>query len=72
VSGRSSPKKCTFYIQSSITEEMIHMYVSIVIPLDDLLFKHPDNVNYGLVGYPDFIFIKKLAIILPTFLRLYD
>jgi tryptophanyl-tRNA synthetase len=58
-----NPKECTFYVQSSIAEEIseLHVYLSMVMPLGDLLRcptfkekakKHPDNVNYGLVGYP--------------------
>jgi tryptophanyl-tRNA synthetase len=57
------PQKCTFYTQSSIAEEIceLHTYLSMVMPLGDLMRcptfkekakKHPDNVNYGLVGYP--------------------
>jgi len=57
------PNKSTFYVQSSIAEEIceLHTYLSMVMPLGDLLRcptfkekakKHPDNVNYGLVGYP--------------------
>lgn len=57
------PNKCTFYTQSSIAEEIceLHTYLSMMMPLGDLLRcptfkekarKHPDNVNYGLVGYP--------------------
>jgi len=56
------PTRCTFYAQSSIAEEIceLHVYLSMVMPLGDLLRcptfkekakKHPDNVNYGLVGY---------------------
>lgn len=58
-----NPDSCTFYTQSSIAEEVceLHTYLSMVMPLGDLLRvptfkekakKHPDNVNYGLVGYP--------------------
>ncbi|RXT03625.1 tryptophan--tRNA ligase [Ammoniphilus sp. CFH 90114] len=57
------PEQSTFYTQSSIAEEIceLHTYLSMVMPLGDLLRcptfkekakKHPDNVNYGLVGYP--------------------
>ncbi|WP_134685712.1 tryptophan--tRNA ligase [Brevibacillus migulae] len=57
------PEQSTFYTQSSIAAEIceLHTYLSMVMPLGDLMrcptFKekakrHPDNVNYGLVGYP--------------------
>lgn len=57
------PEKCTFYAQSSLADLIgeLHTYLSMVMPLGDLLRcptfkekakKHPDNVNYGLVGYP--------------------
>lgn len=57
------PSQCTLYTQSSIAAEIceLHTYLSMVMPLGDLLRvptfkekakKHPDNVNYGLVGYP--------------------
>ena len=57
------PDKCTLYTQSSIAEDIceLHTYLSMVMPLGELLRvptfkekakKHPDNVNYGLVGYP--------------------
>lgn len=57
------PETCTLYAQSSLAAELceLHMYLSMVMPLGELLrvptFKdkakrHPDNVNYGLVGYP--------------------
>lgn len=57
------PELSTFYTQSAIAGEIceLHTYLSMVMPLGDLLrcptFKekakrHPDNVNYGLVGYP--------------------
>jgi tryptophanyl-tRNA synthetase len=57
------PGRCTFYVQSALAAEIceLHTYLSMVMPLGDLLrcptFKekakrHPDNVNYGLVGYP--------------------
>ncbi|TLS38177.1 tryptophan--tRNA ligase [Pseudalkalibacillus caeni] len=57
------PERSVFYAQSSIAPEIseLHTYLSMVMPLGDLLRcptfkekakKHPDNVNYGLVGYP--------------------
>jgi len=57
------PELSTFYTQSSIAPEIceLHTYLSMVMPLGDLLRcptfkekakKHPDNINYGLVGYP--------------------
>ncbi|PYI57397.1 tryptophan--tRNA ligase [Paenibacillus flagellatus] len=57
------PERCTLYAQSSVAAEVceLHAYLSMVMPLGELLrvptFKdkakrHPDNVNYGLVGYP--------------------
>ncbi len=57
------PEKSIFYVQSSIAEEVaeLHTYLSMVMPLGDLMRcptfkekakKHPDNINYGLVGYP--------------------
>ncbi|HEU4965053.1 MAG TPA: tryptophan--tRNA ligase [Bacilli bacterium] len=57
------PTRCTFYAQSSLADLIgeLHTYLSMVMPLGDLLRcptfkekakKHPDNVNYGLVGYP--------------------
>jgi tryptophanyl-tRNA synthetase len=57
------PRRCMLYAQSMLAEELaeLHLYLSMVMPLGELLrvptFKekarrHPDNVNYGLVGYP--------------------
>lgn len=57
------PLKCTFYAQSSLAPELaeLQLYLSMMMPLGELLRcptfkekakKHPDNVNYGLVGYP--------------------
>lgn len=57
------PDVSTLYAQSSIAEDIceLHTYLSMVMPLGELLRcptfkekakKHPDNVNYGLVGYP--------------------
>lgn len=57
------PKLSTLYTQSSIADDIceLHTYLSMVTPLGELLRcptfkekakKHPDNVNYGLVGYP--------------------
>jgi tryptophanyl-tRNA synthetase len=57
------PHASTFYAQSALADDIseLHMYLSMVMPLGDLLRcptfkekakKHPDNVNYGLVGYP--------------------
>jgi tryptophanyl-tRNA synthetase len=63
LSAGLNPEKCTFYAQSSIAAEIceLHTYLSMVMPLGELLRcptfkekakKHPENVNYGLVGYP--------------------
>ncbi|KEO81689.1 tryptophan--tRNA ligase [Tumebacillus flagellatus] len=57
------PDKCALYAQSSIAAEVseLAMYLGMMMPLGELLRcptfkekakKHPDNVNYGLVGYP--------------------
>ncbi|MFK7691908.1 tryptophan--tRNA ligase [Paenibacillus sp. HJGM_3] len=57
------PRRSAFYDQSSIAAELaeLHLYLSMVMPLGELIRcptfkekakKHPDNVNYGLVGYP--------------------
>ncbi|WP_127585576.1 tryptophan--tRNA ligase [Paenibacillus koleovorans] len=57
------PERSIFFAQSSIAAELgeLHTYLSMVMPLGELLRcptfkekakKHPDNVNYGLVGYP--------------------
>jgi tryptophanyl-tRNA synthetase len=56
------PQKSIFFVQSHVPEVMeLHTYLSMVTPLSWLLrvptFKEkvklqPDNVNYGLVGYP--------------------
>jgi tryptophanyl-tRNA synthetase len=56
------PQKSIVFIQSHVPEVTeLHTYLSMVTPLSWLLrvptFKekakaHPDNVNYGLVGYP--------------------
>ena len=58
-----NPDKSIIYIQSSIAEDIceLHTYLSMVMPLGELMRcptfkekarKHPDNINYGLVGYP--------------------
>lgn len=58
-----NPEKSTFYLQSSIGSDIgeLHTYLSMVMPLGELLRcptfkekakKHPNNINYGLVGYP--------------------
>ncbi|GAA3402340.1 tryptophan--tRNA ligase [Paenibacillus hodogayensis] len=63
LAGGLDPERCTLYVQSSLAAEIceLHTYLSMVMPLGELLrvptFKekakrHPDNVNYGLVGYP--------------------
>lgn len=63
LAGGLDPNRCTLYVQSSLAAEIceLHTYLSMVMPLGELLrvptFKekakrHPDNVNYGLVGYP--------------------
>ena len=63
LSAGLDPDKSTFYAQSSIAEDIceLHTYLSMIMPLGELMrcptFKekaklHPDNVNYGLVGYP--------------------
>ncbi len=56
------PQKSIIFIQSQVPEVMeLHTYLSMVTPLGKLTdlptFKekvrqHPNNVNYGLVGYP--------------------
>ncbi len=57
------PQKCVFYAQSTLAPELaeLQLYLSMIMPLGELLRcptfkekakKHPDNVNYGLVGYP--------------------
>jgi tryptophanyl-tRNA synthetase len=57
------PEKCALYPQSAIAAEVAELatYLGMVMPLGELLRcptfkekakKHPDNVNYGLVGYP--------------------
>jgi tryptophanyl-tRNA synthetase len=56
------PQKCTMFVQSHVPEVMeLHTLLSMVTPLGWLLrvptFKEkarqqPENVNYGLVGYP--------------------
>ncbi|MCX6003766.1 MAG: tryptophan--tRNA ligase [Chloroflexi bacterium] len=56
------PQKSIIFVQSHVPEVTeLHTYLSMVTPLSWLLrvptFKekvklHPDNVNYGLVGYP--------------------
>ncbi len=56
------PNKCVVFVQSHVPEVTeLHMLLSMVTPLSWLLrvptFKekvrmHPQNVNYGLVGYP--------------------
>jgi tryptophanyl-tRNA synthetase len=57
------PNKSTLYAQSSVAPYIceLHAYLSMVMPLGDLMRcptfkekakKHPDNINYGLVGYP--------------------
>ena len=63
LSAGLDPEKCALYPQSAIAPEIceLHTYLSMVMPLGELLRcptfkekakKHPDNVNYGLVGYP--------------------
>lgn len=63
LAGGLDPERCTLYVQSSLAAEIceLHTYLSMVMPLGELMrvptFKekakrHPDNVNYGLVGYP--------------------
>ncbi|MFC3767600.1 tryptophan--tRNA ligase [Paenibacillus sp. GCM10012303] len=63
VAGGVDPQRCTLYVQSSLAAEIceLHTYLSMVMPLGELMrvptFKekakrHPDNINYGLVGYP--------------------
>ncbi|GIO00162.1 tryptophan--tRNA ligase [Brevibacillus halotolerans] len=58
-----NPEHCTFYTQSSLAAEVaeLSLYLGMVMPLGELMRcptfkekakKHPDNVNYGLVGYP--------------------
>ncbi|RAP30584.1 Tryptophanyl-tRNA synthetase [Brevibacillus laterosporus] len=58
-----NPEYCTFYTQSSLAAEVaeLSLYLGMVMPLGELMRcptfkekakKHPDNVNYGLVGYP--------------------
>lgn len=63
LAGGLDPEQCTLYVQSALAPEVseLHVYLSMAMPLGELLrvptFKekarrHPDNVNYGLVGYP--------------------
>ncbi|MFD2170783.1 tryptophan--tRNA ligase [Tumebacillus lipolyticus] len=63
VAAGLDPEKCALYAQSSISDLIgeLHTYLSMVMPLGELLRcptfkekakKHPDNINYGLVGYP--------------------
>ncbi len=58
-----APEQAVFYLQSSIAGEVSELstYLGMVMPLGDLLRcptfkekakKYPNNVNYGLVGYP--------------------
>lgn len=57
------PSQCALFAQSAIAAEVAELatYLGMVMPLGELLRcptfkekakKHPDNVNYGLVGYP--------------------
>jgi len=63
LAGGLDPARSALYAQSSIAAEIceLHTYLSMVMPLGELMRcptfkekakKHPDNVNYGLVGYP--------------------
>ncbi len=67
------PKQCTLYTQSAIAAEVseLHLYLSMVMPLGELMRcptfkekakKHPDNVNYGLAGYPVLMAADVLAL----------
>jgi tryptophanyl-tRNA synthetase len=56
------PDESILFIQSHVPQVMeLHTYLSMVTPLGkltdlptfkDMVRQHPDNVNYGLVGYP--------------------
>lgn len=56
------PEESILFIQSHVPQVMeLHTYLSMVTPLGkltdlptfkDMIRQHPDNVNYGLLGYP--------------------